>query len=94
MPTPEDARTLANIAAAVGRIEKALMGDEQMGHVGIVDRLAACEAKTSELERLRETDDARKTGALWVIGAAASVAGAIGGLIAWAAGVVNAVPKP
>lgn len=93
-PASDEIHTLASIAAAVERIEKALTGDAKMGHVGIVARLATCEAKTESLERQRETDDAKKSGALWVIGAAASVAGAIGGLVAWAAGIANYAPKP
>ena len=94
MHPAEESHTLASIAAAVQRIEVALMGDKRMGHIGLVDRMASCEAKTENLERLRETDDAKKSGAIWVIGAAASVAGAIGGFIAWAASVTSYSPKP
>lgn len=86
--------TLASIAAAVARIEKALTGDQGMGHVGLVDRVASLELRASAIEQQHTTEAAQKSGAIWVIGAAASVAGAIGGLIAWAAGIVNHFPKP
>lgn len=86
--------TLASIAAAVARIEKALTGDEGMGHVGLVDRVASLEMRASAIEQQHTTEAAQKSGAIWVIGAAASVAGAICGFTFWLVNMLNAVPKP
>ena len=89
-----DHPTLQQIAAAVARIEKSITGDPSMGHIGIVDRLDTYEAKTDAIERRLEKDDAKKSGALWVIASAASVAGAIGGFVVWTMKITSTMPKP
>lgn len=42
---------LSSIKEALNRIEKALVGDPAMGHIGIADRLRAVEAQAHETDR-------------------------------------------
>jgi hypothetical protein len=42
---------LSSIKEALNRIEKALVGDPEMGHTGIADRLKAVEMQARETDR-------------------------------------------
>lgn len=85
---------LSDLKTQLDRIERALVGDEAMGQPGVVNRLAAVESRVEMIEDERSAETAKRSGALWVIGAAASIAGAVGGFISWLATIANASPKP
>jgi len=42
---------LSSIKEALNRIEKALVGDPEMGHTGIAERLKSVEAQAQETDR-------------------------------------------
>jgi hypothetical protein len=62
-----------------------------MGHSGIVGRLDAVEGRVSIIASEQAAEAAQRRGALWVLSAAAAVAGALGGFISW---VLSTVQKP
>ena len=86
-----DEADLVTIRSQLDRIERAIIGDHAMGHSGIVGRLDAVEARVSIIVSEQAAEAAQRRGALWVLSAAAAVAGALGGFISW---VLSAVQKP
>lgn len=73
----------ADLKKQLDRIELALVGDEAMGHLGIVHRVARTESEVSLIQVERRAEAEQRKGAFWVASAAATVAGAIGAALTW-----------
>lgn len=71
------------LKAQLTRMERALVGDEAMGHHGIVQRVATLDTRVSVIETERRSESEQKKGAVWVITTTATAAGAIGAVLAW-----------
>lgn len=78
---PDD--QFAEFKKQLDRIELALVGDEAMGHLGIVHRVAKTEQDVSMIQVERKAEADQRKGAFWIASAAATVAGAIGAALTW-----------
>lgn len=87
-----DDADLVTIRSQLDRIERAIVGDHDMGHSGIVGRLDAVEARVNIIARDQASEVAQRQGALWVLSAAAAVAGALGGFISWILSAIQSRP--
>jgi hypothetical protein len=67
----------------LNRMERALVGDEAMGHQGMVHRVANLDTRVSVIESERRSESEQKKGALWVITSTATAAGTVGAILAW-----------
>ncbi len=65
------------------RLERAIIGDEKVGHFGAIHRIDSIETKIAVIEIERRGEAERRKGALWVMSATATVAGAVGAMLAW-----------
>ncbi len=90
----DPADELTEIKATLKRIENAIIGDPAMGHVGLVNRMTEHETRLVKIEAERSAEASQRRGALTVLSIASAVAGAVGGLITWALGVLNNAPTP
>lgn len=74
---------VAKLGESSERIERAILGDERIGHVGLVDRQARAEDRLAALERDRADELSQRRGAGRLIAGVASVAAAVGGVAGW-----------
>lgn len=80
---------IQEIRAALKRIEKAIVGDEAMGHVGLVDRVGDLHLRLAVVEQERRDEVAQKRGAMWIITAVGAVAGVIGSAVTWLVSIIG-----
>lgn len=85
---------LSQIKDQLDRIERAIVGDKEMGQVGLVDRMAAAESDIQTIKQERRDEANQKRGALWLVTTVSAVAGAAGAFIVWVVGFFNTAPKP
>jgi hypothetical protein len=85
---------IRKIESQLKRISDALLGDEEMGHIGVVDRLKNVEATVNEIQQERRDEKSQRKGMVWIMTTAGTIGGTIGGFIAWASGLFTQVPKP
>lgn len=66
------------------RLLDALLGDEEMGHVGMVSRMESVEVTVNEIQQERRDEKAQRKGALWVLTTACTLGS---GFVAWLVGI-------
>ena len=85
---------IRRIEKQLQRIEDALVGDTDMGLIGLVQEVRDIKKTVAEIQRERLVEQSEKQGMWKVIAAAGTVGGAVGGLITWLSGILHALPKP
>lgn len=90
---PASSEEISEIKATLSRIETALVGDQAMGHVGLVDRVADHDMRIVSIEQQRRDDTAQRRGATWVVATIGMVGGVVGGLVTWLIEVATALRK-
>lgn len=74
---------LAEFKKQLDRIELALVGDEAMGHQGIVHRLTKTESDVALIQVERRAEADQRKGAFWLVSTTATIAGTIGAALTW-----------
>jgi hypothetical protein len=75
------ASDVQRLRSDVAEIKQAIIGNPNIGHRGIVPRLDLMESTVSTLVAERAAEHNARRGAMWVVGIAAGVIGAIGATI-------------
>lgn len=66
------------IGRATARIETAIVGDPEVGHLGVIQRLALTEQALASIQAERAGERAQRKGAVWMLSAIGALAGAVG----------------
>lgn len=71
------------IRSYLKRIETALIGDESLGHVGLVTRMKSVEVTVNQIQRERSDEQSKRKGATMLLATLSSVAAVVGSATTW-----------